>query len=159
MYLSKFLKRGIKEMAKPESYRLDKAKRTIILYTNKEPNQMEQLVINSYISNGFDVKFETKKDPLTVAQMREQLSENQLEEFDRIYKSKDKDEGFHLACKYYALIIKIKKLRKKLTPIQLQAFNEMYKEDEQSWDKVEFYINTLNNVILKMKDESKQDKE
>ena len=87
----------------PDSFRVDEAKKQIILYTNVAPNEMEKSLIQTYITSGYSPKMEEKKSTMTVKQMRDDLSDDEeaLKEFNSIYKSKAKGKGFFGACKYY----------------------------------------------------------
>ncbi|MBO5105421.1 MAG: hypothetical protein J6C29_00835 [Clostridia bacterium] len=104
---------------KAESFKIEikKTKKgevnVIVLYTNVEANPAEKMMIERFLNMGYEPMFEEKKVSKSVAEMREELSEDKeaLAEFDAIYAKKasknatkkEKSEvGFFGACKYYS---------------------------------------------------------
>lgn len=95
----------------PKSFKLDTKKKQIILYTNIRI-EAEVDLINYYLSQGYEPKYDVKKPPLKVEDMRKAMKDDAeaLAEFNRIYAIKvDKDasqeekknSGFFGACKFY----------------------------------------------------------
>lgn len=90
---------------KAESYKLNEKKKEIIIYTNVEASKAEIEAREFYMKNGYTVKFEEKKPPKTVAEMKKELSvdEEALKKFQELYDTKGGEKpGFFLACKFYA---------------------------------------------------------
>ena len=95
---------------KAESFKIDNAKKTIIIYTNVETNPAEETAKAFYMQNGYTPMFAEKKKGAKVADMREQMAGTEyLERFNAAY---DKKGGFHEACKIYADFKKAKKAAK-----------------------------------------------
>ena len=71
----------------------------IVLYTNVKANPAEQMLIDRYLSLGYEPMFEEKKEGTKVAKMRKDLEKDPeaLEQFNEIYK-----KDFFEACKFYA---------------------------------------------------------
>ena len=97
---------------KPKSFKVEEAKKTIILYTNVEPGA-EQTLINYYLGQGYQPKLAEKKETPTVNAMRKELEADPetLKAFNKAYDEKVKtekgkkvdfkDTGFAKACKIY----------------------------------------------------------
>lgn len=113
---------------KAESFKIETKKtkkgevNVIVLYTNVEANPAEKMMIERFLNMGYEPMFEEKKVSKSVAEMREELSEDKeaLAEFDAIYAKKagknatkkEKSEvGFFGACKYYSKWAKEKKAK------------------------------------------------
>lgn len=93
---------------KVESFKVNNAKKTIVLYTNVEQNPAEKSLIEFYLLQGYTPKTEEKKKGISVAEMRKELEVDSetLAKFNEAYSTKadkksDKDSGFHKACKIY----------------------------------------------------------
>ncbi len=84
---------------KPKSFKVNEEKKTIILYTNVQP-EGEQTLIDYYLRNGYAPMFEEKKGT-SVATMRKELrnDEEASAKFEEAYKQKN---GFFAACKVYS---------------------------------------------------------
>ena len=89
-------------MAKVKSFKLNEKEKTITIFTNIEQSLAEKNLIEFYLNKGFIPFVEEKKKGITVDEMRKELAgTEELKEFNRLYKSKEKGEGFHSACKVY----------------------------------------------------------
>lgn len=88
---------------KATAFSVNQKKKIITIYTNIEMNPAEKGVYEFYLANGYTPVFCEKKDGITVKVMRDTLKNDKkaLDEFNDIYKSKDKDKGFFGACKYF----------------------------------------------------------
>lgn len=97
---------------KPKSFRLDEAKKQIIIFDNVVASPAEVDLKNYYLSNGYKPMTETKKAGITVAEMRKALKKDPeaLAKFNELYKTKEKvknpetgkeEVGFHRACKFF----------------------------------------------------------
>lgn len=87
---------------KPQSFKVEKAKKRIILYTNIEQSEAEKTIIKMFIDDfGYTVMFGEKKKGEQIKDMREALSkdENALAEFNKLYAE---EKGFYKALAYYA---------------------------------------------------------
>jgi len=86
---------------KPQSFKLNEAKKEIILYQNVEQTPAEKSLIDFYLRDGYSPKMETKKKNITVKEMKDELKANpeQLKLFEEAYKEKN---GFHKACRIYS---------------------------------------------------------
>lgn len=84
----------------------------IVLYTNVEVSPAEQILIDRYLNMGYEPMFEEKKAGKTVAEMREELADDEeaLAKFEEEYKKKN---GFFKACKVYSAWVKAKKAESK----------------------------------------------
>ena len=91
---------------KPQSFKLNEAKKIIILYTNIRIDAENDL-INFYLDRGYAPMYEEKKPSVKVADMRKDLKADKeaLDKFNAIYggtyEGDDADAGFFGACKYY----------------------------------------------------------
>jgi len=87
---------------KPKSFKLLEGKKQIVIYNNITPSEAEQRLINFYLLNGFTPKLAEKKKGETIEDIRKKLDKEALEEFNKIYASKDKETGGYFnAMKYY----------------------------------------------------------
>lgn len=87
-------------MAKaPQSFKLNADKKIITIYTNVEPNNAEQKLIEFYLNAGYMPLTAEKKKGTSVAQMRKALEgTDKLAEFNKLYSAGD----FFAACKVYS---------------------------------------------------------
>lgn len=85
---------------KPQSFKLNEAKKIIILYTNIRIDAENDL-INFYLDRGYAPMYEEKKPSVKVADMRKAMKGDKeaLDKFEEAYKQKN---GFFEACKIYA---------------------------------------------------------
>jgi hypothetical protein len=113
---------------KVQSFKLDEAKKTIVIYTNVAQSETEKMLIELYLKAGYIPMIDTKSG-LSVEQMRKELDKTDkkaLAEFEKIYSEKG---GFHNACKYYTKWKnenKIKAIRE-----ELKTYEEAAKEFER----------------------------
>lgn len=86
-------------MAKaPQSFKINADNKTIIIYTNVEPNTAEQKLQDFYLKSGYTPLMEEKKKGIRVADMRKALEgTDKLDEFNELYANGD----FFGACKIY----------------------------------------------------------
>lgn len=87
-------------------------KKEIVLYEDVAPNQMEVALITSYLSQGYQPKYENRqkksdKNPSVKEMMKEMEGTQYLDEFNKLYKEKD---GYFKALNVYS---KFKKENKK----------------------------------------------
>lgn len=87
-------------------------KKEIVLYEDVAPNQMEVALITSYLSQGYQPKYENRqkkseKNPSVKDMMKEMEGTTYLDEFNKLYKEKD---GYFNALNVYS---KFKKENKK----------------------------------------------
>lgn len=90
-------------MAKTEkSYRIDKKKKVVVLFSNIEQTDTDKMMIDTYVRNGYTLKAEKK---ITVAMMRAEMKNDKtaLDEFNRLYTLNEEGGalGFHRACQFY----------------------------------------------------------
>ena len=94
---------------KTQSFKIIEQKKVIVIYTNVEQIESEKALIEIYVKAGYTPMTEEKKKGKTVAEMREEMKndEKALADFNKAYGEKG---GFHSACQIYA---KWKKNQKK----------------------------------------------
>lgn len=90
-------------MAKTEkSYRIDKKKKVVVLFSNIDQTDADKMLIDTYVRNGYTLKAQTKT---TVAMMRAEMKNDKtaLDEFNRLYTLNEEGGalGFHRACQFY----------------------------------------------------------
>lgn len=86
-----------------KGYRVDTKKKVVILYTNIKRTSADELVIGTYINNGYKIKTEEK---VTVEMMKKELKkadETAFNEFVKLYETNEEGGalGFHRACQFY----------------------------------------------------------
>lgn len=112
---------------KVQSFKIDEAKKTIVIYTNVAQSETEKMLIELYLKAGYIPMIDTKSG-LSVEQMRKELDKTDkkaLAEFEKIYSEKG---GFHNACKYYTDWKNDNKIK---------AIREELKTDEEAAKKFE----------------------
>ena len=79
-----------------ESFKVDEEKKVIIIYTNVEANAAEKELKEWYLANGYKPMTDTKKQGISVAEMRKELKKDAdaLAKFNDLYKSKEKVRRF-----------------------------------------------------------------
>lgn len=87
-----------------KGYRVDTKKKVVILFTNIKRTKADELIIGTYINNGYKVRTEKKT---TVEMMKKELKEKDktaYEKFVKLYTTNEEDGalGFHRACKFYS---------------------------------------------------------
>ena len=87
-----------------DSFRLVKAKKIIVLYTNETPSHAEETLIKFYLSDGYTPKMEEKKPGIKIQEMRKKLAEapEVLAKFNEAYGKKGDKKAFFNACKIYS---------------------------------------------------------
>lgn len=89
-------------MKMKNNYTINDEKKTVRADIAKLTDEEIELV-QKYVKFGYKLITVKPNKSKTVAEVREELSkdENALAEFNRLYSSKVKGEGFHSAMKYY----------------------------------------------------------
>ena len=107
-----------------DSFRLVKAKKIIVLYTNETPSPAEETLIKFYLSAGYTPKMEEKKPGIKIKEMRKKLeveAPDVLKAFNEAYDKKDDKKAFFNACKIYSDWEKAKKNQPKAEEAEAEA--------------------------------------
>ena len=87
---------------KEKGFRIDTKKKVVTLFSNIERTEADEMIIDTYVRNGYKLKVEKK---ITISMMKAELKKDKtaLAEFERLYTLNEEGGalGFHRACQFY----------------------------------------------------------